>query len=132
MIHKLSLDVDGTTSGASTGRTGKRVNGYLHSVRYVPAAASSDRYLSTADVTILTDLSSQQLLSQAVGASAFFRQPRLVSHTTAGAGMAPTTGGGSHPERWPIADERLRVQISQTSSPRTGTWEIWIEGQAPV
>lgn len=123
--HVVSVTTD--SDGAATGYTDVPVNGFIHSIRYIPDGSSP---LDTnADVDITGEATGIVVLDDDnIGTSAYTVMPRFATTDQTNTASLYASGGEPVEDRVGIANERLKVVIASGGDTLTGVFHILVEG----
>lgn len=123
-ITKLQIPVADTTGDATLYTTGA-VNGIVRAVQYIKSTGVA--LSATAELDIQTEENAVPILgSMAVGSASFYKIPKVATTV-----VNTTNGAVTASEFIPVANERIKLTITNTSSTAAeGTFNIYVEGTA--
>jgi hypothetical protein len=125
-IRKETIAVTTDASGDFTGYTAV-VNGTLLSIQYLVDGTAP---LATgADVVFTADETETAILTQAnMGTASLSSQPRMQTHDHTDGSNVDIAVGHLFPAEIPIADERIKLVVTNGGDTKVGTFVVLIAG----
>lgn len=122
--HVVSVTTD--ASGDVTAYTTDPVNGYVHSIRYLPGSAALD---TGADVDITGEVTGIVVLNDDnIGTSAYTVMPRMATQDETNTASLYAAAGEPVEDRVAIAGERIKVVVASGGDTKSGAFHIVVEG----
>ncbi len=100
-----------------------QLSGQLESIQYIKTD-----YADTADFSITAETSTETIWTEANVTTATIKRPRAETHSTTGAAALYAEGGTAVQDKFALADDRLKIAISNAGVSKTGSFVITILG----
>jgi hypothetical protein len=98
------------------------LNGKIHAIRYVKSS-----YTDGVDMTISGATSGIAIVTLTDCNATTTVMPRAATHGTDGSALLYATAGEPVEDKIPIANELIKIAVTNAGDSKSGTFHIWVE-----